>query len=54
MNNERNDILELINANLLTVPHPRIKTLKKSPIYSLPKHWNALDETKYQQSETKF
>ncbi len=54
MNNECNDILELRNANLLTVPHPRIKTFKKSPIYSLPKLWNALDETKYQQNETTF
>jgi hypothetical protein len=53
-NNERNNIPELRNADLLTVPYPRIKLFKKSPIHSLPKLWNALDETKYQQKETTF
>jgi hypothetical protein len=53
-NNERNDMPELRNANLLTVPYPRIELFKKSPLYSLSKLWNALDETKYQQNETTF
>jgi hypothetical protein len=53
-NNERNDIHDLRNADLLYVPYPRIEMFKKSPIYSLPKLWNALDATKYQQNKTTF
>ncbi len=45
---------ELRNANLLIAPYPRIELFKKSPLYSLSKLWNALDETKYQQNETTF
>jgi hypothetical protein len=53
-NYECNDIPDLRNANLLSVPYPRIEMFKKSPIYYLPKLWNALDATKYQQNKTTF
>jgi hypothetical protein len=35
-------------------PYPRIGLFKNSLIYSLPKLWNVLDETKFQQNETTF
>lgn len=53
-NNERTDIPNLRNADLLTIPSPRIELFKKSPIYSLPKLWNDLDDLKLQHRKTTF
>ena len=53
-NIEREDIPYLRNANLLTVPHPRIELFKKSPLYSLPTLWNLLDDTRFQQCKQTF
>lgn len=53
-NNERNETINLRNADLLAIPYPRIELFKKSPIYSLPKLWNDLDETKLQNNKTTF
>ena len=53
-NIEREDIPYLRNANLLTVPHPRIELFKKSPLYSLPTLWNLLDDTRLQQCKRTF
>jgi hypothetical protein len=40
--------------DLLTIPSPRIELFKKSPIYSLPKLWNDLDDLKLQHPKTTF
>jgi hypothetical protein len=53
-NNERNEIPNLRNADQLAIPHPRIELFKKSPLYSLPKLWNSLDDTKFQNNKTTF
>jgi hypothetical protein len=53
-NNEWNETINLRNADLLAIPYPRIELFKKSPIYSLPKLWNDLDETKLQNNKTTF
>jgi hypothetical protein len=38
----------------LEITHPRVELYKKSPIYSLPKLWNELDDTRFQQCRTTF
>ncbi len=53
-NEDRNPNLNLQNASQYIVPHPRIDLFKKSPLYSLPKLWNELDETKLQTNRTTF
>jgi hypothetical protein len=53
-NEDRNPNLNLRNASQYIVPNPRIDLFKKSPLYSLPKLWNELDETKLQTNRTTF
>jgi hypothetical protein len=54
LNTERENIPDLRNANLLSIPHPRIELFKKSPLYSLPVLWNSLNDTKLQHCKTTF
>jgi hypothetical protein len=57
LNNERNGEPRehnLRNADLLAIPHPRIELYKRSPMYSLPKLWNELDETRNQNCKRTF
>jgi hypothetical protein len=37
----------LRNADGYTLPNPRTKLFKKSPLYALPLEWNNLDENRY-------
>jgi hypothetical protein len=55
-NNERNEIhnRSLRNSDELEITHPRLELYKKSPIYSLPKLWNELDDTRFQHCRTTF
>jgi hypothetical protein len=43
-NNQREVNHDLRNADLFTIPHPRIELFKKSLLYSIPMEWNALNE----------
>ncbi len=46
---------QIVWQNLMSVStHTRIELSKKSPIYSLPKLWNELDNTRFQHSRTTF
>jgi hypothetical protein len=55
-NNEpnHNEMRTLRNSDRLEITHPRIELFKKSPIYSLPKLWNELDDTRFHQCKTTF
>jgi hypothetical protein len=55
-NNERSEIhnRSLRNSDELEITHPRLELYKKSPIYSLPKLWNELDDTRFQHCRTTF
>ncbi len=53
-NSERNVGHELRNDNDCFLPLPRIKMLKKIPIYSLPAAWNAAGNLRYYQNRTTF
>jgi hypothetical protein len=50
-----NPEITLRNSQLYTLPNPRIELLKKSPLHSLPKTWNDLNETiRLQHNKTTF
>jgi hypothetical protein len=54
-NNQREVNHDLRNANLFTIPHPRIELFKKSLLYSIPTEWNALNEgIKFQNNKITF
>jgi hypothetical protein len=55
-NNEpnHNEMRTLRNSDRLEITHPRIELFKKFPIYSLPKLWNELDDTRFHQCKTTF
>jgi sarcosine oxidase/L-pipecolate oxidase len=54
-NNERDQALNLRNANDYIIPYPRTETFKKSTYYSLPLMWNHLSPfLRYQPNKTTF
>jgi hypothetical protein len=55
LNMNRNPEITLRNSQLYTLPNPRIELFKKSPLHSLPKTWNDLNETiRLQHNKTTF
>lgn len=54
-NNDRNQAINLRNADDYYLPIPRTETFKKSTFYALPHSWNELDPAiRYQQNKTTF
>jgi hypothetical protein len=45
---------DLRNANLFTIPHPRIELFRKSLLFTLPSKWNALPDIKLQHNKITF
>jgi hypothetical protein len=55
LNMDRNPEITLRNSQLYTLPNPRIELFKKSPLHSLPKTRNNLNETiRLQHNKTTF
>jgi hypothetical protein len=53
-NDDRQLDITLRNNNQYSIPNPQIEQFKKSPLYSLPKEWNELNDIKLQQNKTTF
>jgi hypothetical protein len=52
LNEQRAVDHDLRNANLFTIPHPRIELFRKSLLFTLPSKWNALPDIKLQHNKT--
>ena len=53
--NEQRDVNHALrNANLFTIPYPRLELFKKSLLFSLPTEWNALTDLKFQHNKITF
>ncbi len=53
-NTARNLSQELRNTDMYILPNVRIEQIRKFPLYSFPKTWNELGNTRFQCNRTTF
>jgi hypothetical protein len=53
-NTARNLSQELRNTDMYILPNVRIEQIRKFPLYSFPKIWNELGNTRFQRNRTTF